>query len=79
MVDSINWYGMVAPAGTPKQIIAKVNKEVARILQMPDVVDLLAQNGMVPLLSTPEQFGSFLQSEIKKWAKVVKDANIRVD
>jgi tripartite-type tricarboxylate transporter receptor subunit TctC len=75
----INWYGMVAPAGTPKQIIAKVNKEVARILHMPDVVDLLAQNGMVPLLSTPEQFGSFLQSEIKKWAKVVKDANIRVD
>jgi len=75
----INWYGMVAPAGTPKKIIAKVNKEVARILQMPDVVDLLAQNGMVPLLSTPEQFGSFLQSEIKKWAKVVKAANIRVD
>lgn len=77
--EVVNWYGLVAPAGTPKQIISKINKEVVRALQMPDVIDVLAQNGMVPLPSTPEQFGTFLRSEIKKWAKVVKDSNIRVD
>lgn len=77
--EVVNWYGLVAPARTPKQIISKINKEVVRALQMPDVIDVLAQNGMVPLPSTPEQFGTFLRSEIKKWAKVVKDSNIRVD
>ncbi|MEK6592961.1 MAG: tripartite tricarboxylate transporter substrate binding protein [Pseudomonadota bacterium] len=77
--EVVNWYGLVAPARTPKQIISKINKEVVRALQMPDVIDVLAQNGMVPLPSTPEQFGIFLRSEIKKWAKVVKDSNIRVD
>ena len=70
---------MVAPAGTPKEIITKVNKEIGRILQTPDVIDVLAQNGMVPFHSTPEQFGAFLRSEIKKWAKVVKEAGIKPD
>jgi len=77
--EVVNWYGLVAPAGTPKQLISKVNMDVVKVLQMPDVVDVLAQNGMVPLPSTPEQFGAFMRSEIKKWAKVVRDSNIRVD
>lgn len=77
--EVVNWYGLVAPAKTPRDIITKMNKEVVRILQMPDVVKVLADNGMVPLPSTPEQFSAFLRSEIKKWGKVVRDANIRVD
>lgn len=77
--EVVNWYGLVAPAGTPREIITKVNREVVRILQMPDVVKVLAENGMVPLPSTPEQFSAFLKSEIRKWGKVVRDANIRVD
>ena len=77
--EVVNWYGLMAPAKTPKAIINTVNKEVLRILEMPDVVDVLAINGMVPLPSTPEQFGAYLRSEIKKWGKVVKDSNIRVD
>jgi tripartite-type tricarboxylate transporter receptor subunit TctC len=77
--EVINWYGLLAPAKTPKEIITLVNSEVLRILQMPDVVKVLADNGMVPFTSTPEQFGAFLRSEIRKWAQVVKDANIRVD
>lgn len=77
--EVVNWYGLVAPTGTPRQIIAKVNKDVVAVLQMPDVVDVLAQNGMVPLPSTPEHFGAFLRAEIKKWGKVVRDSNIRVD
>ena len=77
--EVVNWYGLVAPARTPREIITKMNKEVVRILQMPDVVKVLADNGMVPLPSTPEQFSAFLKSEIKKWGKVVRDAHIRVD
>jgi tripartite-type tricarboxylate transporter receptor subunit TctC len=77
--EVVNWYGLMAPARTPKEIITKVNKEVVRILQMPDVIDVLAANGMVPFPSTPEQFAAHLRSEIKKWAKVVKDSDIRVD
>jgi tripartite-type tricarboxylate transporter receptor subunit TctC len=77
--EVVNWYGLVAPARTPREIITKMNKEVVRILQMPDVIKVLADNGMVPLPSTPEQFSAFLKSEIKKWGKVVRDANIRVD
>jgi tripartite-type tricarboxylate transporter receptor subunit TctC len=77
--EVVNWYGLVAPTGTPKQIISKVNKDVVAVLKMPDVVDVLAQNGMVPLPSTAEHFGTFLKEEIKKWGKVVRDSNIRVD
>ncbi len=74
-----NWYGLMAPAHTPKEIVAKLNAEVLRILQLPDVIELLAQNGMIPFPSTPEQFGAYLKSEISKWAKVVKEAGVRVD
>ena len=77
--EVVNWYGLVAPTGTPQQIISKVNKDVVAVLKMPDVVDVLAQNGMVPLPSTAEHFGTFLKEEIKKWGKVVRDSNIRVD
>ena len=74
-----NWYGLVAPAKTPKAIVAKINAEILRILNMQDVRDSLDANGMIPLPSTPEQFGAFLKSEIAKWAKVVKESGARVD
>jgi tripartite-type tricarboxylate transporter receptor subunit TctC len=77
--EVINWYGLLAPARTPREIVTLANREVVRILQMPDVVKILGDNGMVPFPSTPEQFAAFLKSEIAKWAKVVKEANIQVD
>lgn len=77
--EVVNWYGMVAPAGTRKAVIDKVNTEVVRIMRMPDVVASLAKNGMVPSTSSPEAFGAFMKSEIAKWAKVIADANIQID
>ena len=77
--EVVNWYGMVAPAGTRKAVIDKVNAEVVRIMRMPDVVASLAKNGMVPFTSSPEAFGAFMKSEIAKWAKVTTDANIQID
>ena len=74
-----NWFNLAVPAGTSKDIVAKLNAEVHRILQMPDVKEKLATNGMVPIPSTPEQADAHTQAEIAKWAKVIKDAGIRVD
>jgi tripartite-type tricarboxylate transporter receptor subunit TctC len=74
-----NWYGLVAPARTPRDIVMRVNAEVVRIVQLPDVREVFAQNGMIPLPSTPEEFGAHLKAEIAKWARVVKDAGVKVD
>jgi tripartite-type tricarboxylate transporter receptor subunit TctC len=74
-----NWYGIAAPAKTPRSIIAKLNQEFGRIMVAPDVREKLLNVGMEPATSTPEQFADFMKSEIGKWARVVKIAGIRVD
>jgi len=73
------WYGVLAPAKTPRPIIDKLNVEIVRILHSPDVQGRLAADGSEAVGSTPEQFGAHIKSEVAKWAKVVKEANIRVD
>jgi tripartite-type tricarboxylate transporter receptor subunit TctC len=70
------WFGLVAPAATPKPVIAKLHAETVRILQMPDVNARLADQGAEPVGSTPEQFDKHIRSEIAKWAKVIKEANV---
>ena len=77
--DVFSWYGTLAPAGTPKEIIQKWNAEVARILQMPDVKEKLAANGMEPKGGTPEQFGQFIRSDWELWDKVIKAAGIHAE
>ena len=74
-----NWYGIAAPAKTPRAIIARLNQEFSRILAAPDVREKLLGVGMEPATNTPEQFADFMKSEIGKWARVVKIAGIRVD
>ena len=73
------WYGVLAPAKTPRQIIDKLNKEIVRILHGADVASRLAADGSEPVGSTPEQFAEFLKKEIARWGKVVKDNAIRAD
>ena len=77
--DSGVWYAVLAPAGTPREIIAKLNGEIIRALNQPDFRGLLTNNTIDPIGSTPEQLGAHIRSEIKKYAKVVKDANLQVD
>jgi tripartite-type tricarboxylate transporter receptor subunit TctC len=74
-----NWIGFFAPAGTPREVVAKLNGEVARIMQAPDIQKRLAAEGATFSPWTPEQFGAFVKAEQTKWAKVVKEAGIRVD
>lgn len=71
-VEASAWYGVLAPAGTPKPIITRLNKDIHKSLQDPGVVKRLANVGFEITYGTPEQFASYIQSEIKKWAKVVK-------
>jgi tripartite-type tricarboxylate transporter receptor subunit TctC len=70
------WFGLVAPAATPKHVINKISAETARILQLPDVRPRLAEQGAEPIGSTPEQFTAHIKAEIAKWAKVIKDAHV---
>ncbi len=77
--NASGWYGLVAPAATPKDIIARLNTEVVRILRLPDVVERLSSLGAEPAGNTPEQFGAFIRAEIDKWARLVKAANMKAD
>jgi tripartite-type tricarboxylate transporter receptor subunit TctC len=73
------WYGIVAPAGTPKDVVKKLQAEIARILATPDVNEKLVQQGLQPVGNTPEQFAKFIEAERIKAGKIVKAANIKID
>jgi len=72
------WFGLLAPAGTPKAIVAQLSAESARILKLPDVSKRISELGAEPVGSTPEQFAELIKTEIAKWAKVIKDANVEL-
>jgi tripartite-type tricarboxylate transporter receptor subunit TctC len=73
------WYGMVAPAKTPAAIITRINIEAVKALRGSDIKDKLAADGSEPVGSTPEAFGLHVKTEVAKWSKLVKDANIRTE
>ena len=74
-----NWIGLFAPAGTPRDIVVKLNGETVRIMQAPEIQKRLLAEGAKFTPKTPDEFTAFVKSEIAKWAKVVKEAGIRVD
>ncbi len=73
------WNGMWAPAGTPKEIILRLNQALGRILKLPEVQERLRADGREPLHTTPEEYGRVIARDIAKWTKVVKQGNIKVD
>ncbi len=75
--EVILWYGMVAPAGTPKAIINKLNTEIAKIQKMPDVLERLNRIGAEPIANTPEEMGASIKAEMEIWAKVIKEAGLK--
>ena len=74
-----SWYGLLSPAGTPREVVMRLNAEMAKILKLPDVKQRLDALGFEVLVSTPEEYGAFTKNEIEKWAKVVKASGARVD
>lgn len=75
--EAVQWYGLFAPAKTPREIINKVNEAMRSTLQSPDVKKRLATDGTEPVGSSPEEFARFLRSETEKWGKVVRAAGIQ--
>lgn len=73
------WWGLLAPAGTPREIVTRLHSETVRILALPDVKSHYANLGMTAVSSTPEQFSAYIQSETLHWAKIVKAAGIKAE
>jgi tripartite-type tricarboxylate transporter receptor subunit TctC len=78
-LDWDQWYGMFAPAKTPRAIVSQLSKEVARVLALPDMRERIANRGSVPKPTTPEEFDAFVRAEVQKVGKVIRDGNIRID
>ncbi len=77
--ESGTWYGMMAPAGTPREIVNRLNGAIARIAQLLEIRDKLLAQGAEPQSGTPGQMGDFVRSEIAKWGKVAKAAGVRME
>jgi tripartite-type tricarboxylate transporter receptor subunit TctC len=77
--ESTTWFGPLAPAKTPREIVAKLNAELVKTLQRPDVKKRFANDGIEALSSTPDQFGAYIKAEIERWAKVVKEAGVKLE
>ncbi len=75
--EAVQWYGLLAPAGTPREIIARLHAETVAILRAPDSAKRLAGDGAEVIAGTPEEFAAFIAAETVKWAKVVKAAGIQ--
>jgi len=75
--EAYAWGGMIGPAGMPRDIVNRLNREIVAILKQKDVIDRMLADGTVPTPSTPEEFTAYLKSELKKWGEVVKIAGIK--
>jgi tripartite-type tricarboxylate transporter receptor subunit TctC len=77
--EAIGWSGFAAPAGTPREVVAKLNQEIVRILKIPEVRERLLAQGAEPVGDSPEAFARFIQSEAVKWGKLVKGLGLKID
>ena len=73
------WHGLLAPAGTPREIVNRLSSEAAKALQNPDIRDRFAAQGVDPVSSTPEQFAAMMKSELEKWRKVIAASGTKLD
>jgi len=78
-LDVEMWYGILAPKGTPKEFVAKLNTELKSILALPEIKAAFETQGMVPAHSTPEQFGALMAKDAERWAQVIKAQNITAE
>jgi tripartite-type tricarboxylate transporter receptor subunit TctC len=74
-----NWIGLVAPAGTPPEIVEKLNREIRAIVDLPDVQKRFAEQGAEAVRMSPAEFGAFIVKETAKWERVVKEGKIKAE
>jgi tripartite-type tricarboxylate transporter receptor subunit TctC len=77
--DVLIWYGVVAPAATPKEVIARLNREIVKIMSLPDMREKFSQQGVDPASSTPDEFAQLIRDEVARWAKVIRTAGIKLE
>ena len=77
--EAATWYGLLAPAQTPRAIVERLHREVVKILGVAEMRDRLVAQGFEPVGGTPEQFGAYIKTEIAKWGKVIREAGIRAE
>jgi tripartite-type tricarboxylate transporter receptor subunit TctC len=73
------WFGMQVPAGTPKAVVDKLNRDIVQVLKEPDVVKRFRDQGVEVVASTPAEFSKLVHSEVTKWTQLVREANIRIE
>jgi tripartite-type tricarboxylate transporter receptor subunit TctC len=77
--EASSWFGLLAPAGTPPEIVLRIQQETAKALNLPNIKEKLLAQGAIPSGNTPQEFAALIDAEIKKWAPVVKASGARVD
>jgi len=77
--DAVGWNGLLAPAGTPREIVSRLHSEVVRVLRTPEVRDQLTSQGADIVGNSPEEFAAWIRAEVKKWAEVVKVSGAKID
>ena len=77
--EAVQWYGIVAPAGTPREIVMKLNADIRGVMQSPEMRERLNAEGAIATTSTPEEFAAHIRSEITRWGAVIKSAGIQAD
>jgi len=78
-IEGENWFGFIVPAGTPKEIVALLHREIVKLGTLPDVAEKLDALGFEPVGNTPDEFAAQIKRELPKWAKLVRDANIKAE
>ena len=73
------WFGVLAPAGTPKDIVDLLHRQIAKIMSLPDVKQRLTTLGLDVVASTPDEFAAWIKSETAHWAKVVRETNMKIE
>lgn len=74
-----SWYGVLAPAATPQDVVNKAGAEIARIVKLSQVRERLSHEGLEPAGTTPQEFAAYIKAEVAKWARVVRSAGIKVE
>jgi tripartite-type tricarboxylate transporter receptor subunit TctC len=77
--EVVQWYGVMVPAATPRDIVMKINADIAKFLASPDMAAKMASEGGIPSSSTPEQFSTLVKSEIERWGAVIKATGAKAD
>jgi len=75
--EAFSWAGVIAPAGTPRDVVVRLNREIVQVLRQKDVADQLANEGTIPTPDTPEEFAAYIKSELEKWGAIVRLAKIK--